>query len=350
MDSAAALVQGLWPAITLQNTTLANGSTIISPLGGYQYIPIKSVEPNEDVSLEGFTNCNALDTYIEQFYNSTAFAQMANETSTFFAELPPHVAGKAVSLENIWNIFDYMNVNSIHNASFLNALPPTFLAQATALANWHEYNINSDIQFDGIGNIAIRTMLPGIIDSVEQITNAPTGLKLAYTAISYKPFLSLFNMTGVVADGALPPAIVGYAASVVLEVRQPSSDGEPVIRFNFKNGTADETFSPYPMKFPGWDGTSGGDVPMSTFISAFAPATVNTTLEWCQVCGVTDSTRGCSSLITANAPAQFRAHYKVSPVGAGFLGAGLTVVMIGALLGVLIFLGVLTLGAGKLRR
>lgn len=27
-------------------------------MSGYQYVPIESVEPNEDVSLEGFTSCN----------------------------------------------------------------------------------------------------------------------------------------------------------------------------------------------------------------------------------------------------------------------------------------------------
>ena len=42
MDSAAALVQGLWQSTDLQNTTLANGTTIISPLGGYQYVPSQS--------------------------------------------------------------------------------------------------------------------------------------------------------------------------------------------------------------------------------------------------------------------------------------------------------------------
>lgn len=36
MASAISLVQGLWPATTTYNTTLANGSTIVGPLGGYQ--------------------------------------------------------------------------------------------------------------------------------------------------------------------------------------------------------------------------------------------------------------------------------------------------------------------------
>lgn len=39
-DSAIALSQGLWPgAGSASNSTLANGTTVISPLNGYQYIP-----------------------------------------------------------------------------------------------------------------------------------------------------------------------------------------------------------------------------------------------------------------------------------------------------------------------
>lgn len=38
-DSAVALTQGLYPPTVLSNTTLADNSTITSPLGGYQYVP-----------------------------------------------------------------------------------------------------------------------------------------------------------------------------------------------------------------------------------------------------------------------------------------------------------------------
>ena len=53
-------------------------------------------------------------------------------------------------------IFDYMNVQSIHNATFANSLPNGFLAMARYLADWHEYNVFSDSSFDGIGNSALE--------------------------------------------------------------------------------------------------------------------------------------------------------------------------------------------------
>lgn len=41
-DSSISVVQGLWPATTNYNTTLANGTTVVAPLGGYQYVPSTS--------------------------------------------------------------------------------------------------------------------------------------------------------------------------------------------------------------------------------------------------------------------------------------------------------------------
>lgn len=50
---------------------------------------------------------------------------------------------------------------------------------------------------------------------------------------------------------------------MALEVRQASSGGEPVLRFNFKNGTAD-SFHTYNLF------GSDGDVPLASFVSALA--------------------------------------------------------------------------------
>lgn len=45
-----------------------------------------------------------------------------------------------------------MNVQNIHNKTFSDRLPPTYLAQVRDLANYHEYGVFSDPSFDGIGN------------------------------------------------------------------------------------------------------------------------------------------------------------------------------------------------------
>ncbi|KAN0087790.1 Histidine phosphatase superfamily [Tylopilus felleus] len=334
-DSCVSLTQGLWPATVDNNITLANTSTIIAPLGGYQYVPIDAVDPNLDVSLEGFLDCNTFDTHTTNFYNSEAFQQMASQSAAFLDLLPPYLDGRSVSLENMWNIYDYMNVNSIHNATFANALPATFLAQARALANWHEYNVFTDPSISGIGNIAGQAIVPTILDAFDNIVNTTNPVKLMITAIAYKPFLSLFNMTGVAAANPQLAGIVDYASVVAFEVRQPSAGGEPVIRFNFKNGTDD--FVTYNFL------SQTGDAPLSAFINAVAPSSVNTTAAWCNVCQNSQD-RGCDALTLAAQQGRSAALSPISLVGAGFLGAGLTLAVVLMSLATLAFLGLLSFG------
>ncbi|KAI0768869.1 phosphoglycerate mutase-like protein [Irpex lacteus] len=335
-DSAIAVTQGLFPPNPANSITLANGTTVTAPFGGYQYVPIESVEPNQDVSLEGYTSCTAFAAKNAAFYKSPGFLQKANESAPFLNALPPFLDGRPVTLENMWNIFDYMNVQSIHNKTFVDRLPPTFLPQARDLANYHEYGVFSDPSFDGIGNIAARTLLPSVFTAMNRIVNASDPLLLHYSAIAYKPFLSLFNMSGIIETNQLPSALVNYASALAFELRQPSDSSEPVIRLRFKNGTDDDTFHTLNFSIPGH--TTGGGLPVSAFISTFAPAAVNTTLQWCHVCNQTVD-RGCAALLGAGKASDFSVsaassdnlvevhHDKISPVGAGFLGAGLTAVV-----------------------
>ena len=51
-------------------------------------------------------------------------------------------------------IFDFVNVQSVHNATFLAELPPTFAAQSYYYANFHENGVFTDASPDGIGNSA----------------------------------------------------------------------------------------------------------------------------------------------------------------------------------------------------
>ncbi|KAG7447894.1 phosphoglycerate mutase-like protein [Guyanagaster necrorhizus] len=344
-NSATSLLQGLFPANSSYTVTLANGTTVEGPLGGYQYIPIESVDPDNDVSLEGWASCGAFETSNSAFYNSTAFQAKANESASFLSLLSPYLDGRPVTLENMWNIYDYMNVENIHDASFAASIPDTFMEQARDLANWHEYGVFSSPELAGIGNIAARTMLPSIFESFTSITDSDDPLKFSYLALAYKPFLSLFNMTGVAQMNPQLQGIVNYAAALAFEIRNSSSSDEPVLRFNFKNGTDDNGFTMYNIL------NSTGDVPLSTFVNYLSPAAINATADWCTACGNTED-RGCGALALAasEASAAAQVHQRIGPVGAGFLGAGLTLAVCLAMLGVLVFLGFLTVGKGRSRK
>ncbi|TFK66483.1 phosphoglycerate mutase-like protein [Pluteus cervinus] len=327
INSAIALLQGLFPATPAANIMLANGTTVTSPLGGYQYVALETVQVDDDISLEGWTDCTPFNDATTAFYNSPEFLAVANASSAFLAELPQFLGGRAATLQNIWNIYDFMNVNFIHDAAFANALPLTLLEQARNLANFHEHGVFTSPQPTGIGNIGGAAILPSIITGLNSISNSSDTLKILYEAISYKPFLSLFNITGAADQQPNLADIVDYAAAFVIEVRQPPAASEPILRFQFKNGTTDPIF--HQINLLG----QTGDVPLSLFVNQMAPLGINDTAEWCNVCQNTQD-RGCS-LLTVNPPR----HELISPIGAGFLGAGLTFSVVALFLAFAFFTG-----------
>ncbi|KAG6903278.1 hypothetical protein C0995_000173 [Termitomyces sp. Mi166 len=313
LNSAQSLIQGLIPANSNFTTTLANGSTIEAPLNGYQ----------------------TFDKSTTAFYNSKEFQEKAAEYNNFLDSLPPYLDGRPVDLQNM--IYDFMNVQFIHNSSFAKDLPQGYLQIARYLADWHEYNVFSDPQVDGIGNIAGQTIIPSIVDGFKSILSDKDPVKFVYLAISYKPFISLFNMTKAAQASPELAGIVNYAAVLALEARQPAS-GKPVLRFNFMNDTGAD-FKTYPIL------GSTSDVLLSDFIDHLQPVGIELINDWCSVCANTQD-RGCDALTLAVAESR----PTISPVGAGFLGAGLTLAVALAMFAMLFFLGCLTFGGISKRK
>ncbi|KAJ7614918.1 histidine phosphatase superfamily [Roridomyces roridus] len=347
-DSTVALLQGLFPANPNFNTTLASGQLVQGALGGYQYVPIQTVDPSNEVSLEGWTNCATFDAATQAFYNSPEFLQKANESAHFLSLLPPFLDGRPATLVSMWNVYDFMAVNGVHNASFAERLPPTFLEQARDLANFHQRGVFTSPQLDGIGNITGRTILPGILQDLQAIADPKNPLKIAYQSISYKPFLSIFNMTGAAEQNPGLSNIVNFAAAALLEVRQPASGGPPVLRLKFKNGTDEAEFTTY--DFLG----RTGDVSLGDVIDSVNPALINSTAAWCAVCENTKD-RGCAALAShvAKRDAGLADSAGVLNLKSkqfmenGFLGVGLTMSVNLALFGILMFFGFISVGKGR---
>ncbi|KAH9929080.1 phosphoglycerate mutase-like protein [Epithele typhae] len=284
LNSVQGLLQGLFPPTKDNNITLANGTTVVAPLGGYQYIPVESVEPNLDISLNSFTSCPNFDKHILEFYNSAPFLKEAQVAAPFLQELQPFLGNRSTNFTNMFNIFDFVNVQSIHNATFLKSIPPNFPKQAYAFANFHENGVFTDAVSNGIGNIAMRTILPSVFSALQQMATGSGPLKLFLSEISYKPFISLFNLTGAaVADPGIA-GIVDYASVVALELR--AGAGGPTVSMRFKNGTTDGAL--HDLQLFGAD-----SVTLDQFVAALAPSAVNSTQEWCTACNQT-SLRGCA--------------------------------------------------------
>lgn len=60
------------------------------------------------------------------------------------------------------------------------------------------------------GLVAGQAIVPSILNAFQNIVNETNPVKLMISAIAYKPFLSLFNMTGVAAAN---PQLAGIGES-----------------------------------------------------------------------------------------------------------------------------------------
>ncbi|KAL4262408.1 Histidine phosphatase superfamily protein [Pleurotus pulmonarius] len=277
-DSAIALLQGLFPPNPNNKIVLANETTVVAPLGGYQYVPVETVEPGNDRSLESWTDCPAFQQHVAEFHASDAFKAKAKEAAGFYASVKDFVFGRPTTLENSWNIFDFVNTQLTHNKTYAHRLPPTFVEQARGYANWHESGVFSDEQINGIGNIAGRTVLHAIISSLERIAFNGDPLQFLLIQTTYQPFISLLHQFEVIKDHPELKAIPDYSSALAIELRRgPPPESRDFIRLKFKNGTAGA-----------WEVLHvfghHADIPVTEFIYRAENAAITSNKEWRQVC------------------------------------------------------------------
>ncbi|KAJ7246993.1 phosphoglycerate mutase-like protein [Mycena rebaudengoi] len=281
-DSAIALLQGLFPPSAKNKIKLANDTVVLAPLGGYQYVPLETVEPGNDRSMESWTDCPAFQKHIATFHGSAAFKEKAQESTRFFHDIKDYVFGRPTTLENI--IYDFMNTQLTYNQTYAFRLPPSYIDQARALADFHEDGVFSDAQANGIGNIAGRTLLHTILSSLERIAFNDDPLQLMVMQTSYQPFISLFHQTDMVKEHPELKAIPNFGAALAIELRRSSPpDAREFLRFKFRNGTAD----PQDWRLLHAFGHRS-DIPLTEFIYRAEGAAITSNKQWAQVCGTSD--------------------------------------------------------------
>ena len=329
VDSANALLQGLYPPYN-ETIVLANSSTISWDRA--QLIQIETIEAEQQVWLEGWTSCNTWTQRLNAWYQSPAFQAQAKIANPFFESLSSVLGDRPATLQNAWNLFDYLNVESIHNASV--AVTPEELSQARQWADYHEAGSFSDPDPSNIGNIAGQAILPPVLSSINGIANSTSGLKLSYLAISYKPFMSLFSMWGL--PSPLNSTVVDYASAVVLEIRTNNT-----MRLLFRDGVEGD-FAAHAL-FGSADSES---YPIDDFMSRMEPYSLPDLSSWCNACGTTDA-RGCATLAALNgtggagyaSATSTQGRHAVSPIVAGLIGAFVALAVAAAVLALWLLLG-----------
>ncbi|KAG1814020.1 histidine phosphatase superfamily [Suillus subaureus] len=295
LNSAYALLQGLYPSTQKSQITLANGTKVTPPLGGYQYIPVQSLEYWQSPSLTSWMECEYFQDHLIRLYASSSFINMSTTAAPFLTALKPYLGGVSNNFTNMWNIYDYVNVQYTYNQTYYKTLPPTFLQQARYYADWVQRNVFTDSTSSSIGQVAIRTLFPEVFWALGNMTKSSNKVKMNIQEIDYKPFISLFNVTNATLTNPGISGIPNYASVVALELSQ-NSQGQYEVSMKFKNGTEDSQFGQLEI----FGNTS---ISLNSFIQQLTVNTIpiNNTNEWCFSCNQTIQ-RGCSVYNFSNDP------------------------------------------------
>ncbi|KAG1845434.1 phosphoglycerate mutase-like protein [Suillus tomentosus] len=285
LNSAYALLQGLYPSTQESEITLANGTTVLSPLGGYQYVPVQSLEYWQSPSLTSWMDCEYFQSHLNRTYASSAWLNMSATAAPFLTALKPYLGGVSNNFTNMWNIYDHVNVQYTYNKTYYETLPPTFLQQARYYADWAQHSVFTDSTSASIGQVAIRTLLPEIFWALGNMTKTSNKVKMNIQEVDYKPFISLFNVTNATLTDPDISGIANYASVVALELSQ-DSQGQYEVSMKFKNGTEDSQFRQLEM----FGNTS---ITFDKFVQVLDTTTINSTNNWCFSCNQT-VLRGCS--------------------------------------------------------
>ncbi|KAL4787049.1 histidine phosphatase superfamily [Aspergillus varians] len=340
-NSATGFLQGVYPPVgSVASQELANGTTVESPLNGYQLIPLSLIDSgssSEDSTwLQSTTDCDNAIVSSNDYYTSELYTSLLDSTKDFYKSLAPLIntsfSESDMTFKNAYAIFDYLNVGYIHNTT--NVPTDSQLQQAFLLANIEQYNLAYN-STESIRAVAGSTLAAEMLKGLNETVTSNGKVKLHIEFGSYGTFLSYFGLAQLPAADNAFTGIPDYASSMVWElVTNSTSDSFPdtkdiSVRFGFHNGTltSSDSLEEYHLY-----GQSSTTIPWSTFVEQTKKIAIMTTKEWCQACGNTggqcssdDSTGSDDSASTTESASGSGG---ISKAVAGVIGAMVTLAVI----------------------
>ena len=299
LNTAAAFLQGLYPPLgnldqELATQTLNNNMRITNPLGGYQYLVVHG--ENEDspdtIWLKGDEECPAVAMSIEQHKESPTFKQRIDETRSFYQSFSKQLDDVYdreqldLSFTNAYDIFDLLNVASIHNASHNGTVSSGELTRLRILADEWEFGMAYDAD-DSARSIGGQTFAGGVLEQLDQIVSSQGKLKFSLLAGSYDTFLAFFGLSNLTTVSDEFYGLPSYASTMAFELFTsedvtsfPSAINDLRVRFLFRNGSIE---GEAPRAFPLFGGQDES-MPYTEFTSKMKAFAITSPEQWCSTC------------------------------------------------------------------
>lgn len=308
-QTATNFLQGLYPPLgevdeQLATETLANGTVTTDPLNGYQFILVhgESETDPDTIWIKGDDACPAYTRASKSYSQSQQYKTVLNETADFYSQfadiLGPIMGAENVTYKNAYDVFDLLNVASIHNASVALETDPMDLDRLRCLANEWEWNHNFNAS-QSDRSIGGMSLAGGILQRLQAAVDVGARRnKFQVMAGSYDTFLAFFGLTGLTAANNDFYGLPNYAASMAFELFTEAGSAdlpapfpaasavrdELQVRFLFRNGSdASNELTAYPL-FNGTELVSS----YGQFIDELGSRAINSLEQWCTTCGSTE--------------------------------------------------------------
>lgn len=351
-QTATDFLQGLYPPLSEINTqlsteTLTNGTEVTSPLNGYQFILIHGEDTTtpDTIWIKGDDQCPTYDTAYDSYHDSSEYKEMLNVTGPFYETFVP-LLGDIMGPENVtyahaYDVFDLLNVASIHNASVASEIEAADLDQLRYLANHWEWNHNYN-QTMPDRSIGGMTLAGGALRQLQDVVKGKAKVKFSLMAGSYDTQMAFYGLTNLTSASPDFFGLPNYAGSMAFEVFSEEDnatafpanpDTDLRVRFLFKNGTTDDALTAFPLF-----GGSELSLPYGEFVSELSARSIVEVSDWCTLCqsdaGFCYETLHASDSSSSGSGATVSAasgKSGLSNAAAGGIGAGVTLAVVGVI-------------------
>ncbi|KAK5061585.1 hypothetical protein LTR84_008129 [Exophiala bonariae] len=349
-QTAMNFLQGLYPPLNDINTqlstqTLTNGTEVTSPLNGYQFILVHGEDTTtpDTIWIKGDDQCPTYNTAYDSYHDSPEYKETLNVTAPFYESFVP-LLGDIMGQENVtyanaYDVFDLLNVASIHNASVAENIEGADLDQLRYLANHWEWNHNYN-QTMPDRSIGGMTLAGGALRQLQDVVKGKAKVKFSLMAGSYDTQMAFYGLTNLTAASPDFFGLPNYAGSMAFEVFSEEDnatafpanpDTDLRVRFLFKNGTTDDALTAFPLF-----GGSELSLPYGEFVSELSSRSIVKVEEWCTLCQSDagfcyETLHNSESSNSGSGPTVSAASGKsgLSNAAAGGIGAGVTLAVVG---------------------
>ncbi|KAF2456441.1 histidine phosphatase superfamily [Lineolata rhizophorae] len=303
LNTATAFLQGLYPPLETTDAvvaaqTLNNGSSVTNPLNGYQYVVLHGEDNDapDTIWIKGDDSCPEHTAASGDFTDSEEFIQRTAATKSFYESFWDVLDGvydftmEDMTYGNAYEIFDLINVGSIHNGSMQGEVSDEDLFQLRTLADSYEFGKNFN-RTQPMRSIGAQTLSAAVLRQLNETIVSQGQLKFSLFAGSYDTFLSFFGLTNLTNMDLNFYGLPQYASTMAFELftddnitEFPSSTADINVRFGFRNGSEEGAR----LLQYGLFGRSELSMSWDEFSSKLGERAVSTVGEWCSMCQSTE--------------------------------------------------------------